>query len=516
MIREFITAKKARNIFKDNPYKLEWVDEIEKRGEKVSLYKMAEEEVDLCSGPHAESTGQIKAFKLLFVAGAYWHGDEKKKMLTRIYGTAFPSQKELEEFLKMKNEAENRDHRKIGEELELFAVNEDVGRGLILWLPKGNIIKEELENWAKQTEKKWNYQRVTTPNITKSGLYYTSGHLPYYQKDMYPPMKLDDGEEYYLKPMNCPHHHMIYKSRMRSYKELPLRLAEYGTCYRYEASGELFGMMRVRGFTQNDSHIYCTVEQAVDEFLDVMKLHEYYYQSLGINKYHLELALRDPNNKEKYHGDEKMWNLAEELMRKAVEKTNIKMVTQIGNAAFYGPKIDFIVHAVTGREFAVSTNQIDLFMGKRFGLDYVDQNGKTQTPVIIHRAPLGSHERFIGFLIEQFGGAFPLWLSPIQIKLVPISDRHVDFAEKIKNILAEENLRVEIDNRAETMQSKIRDAQNQKIPYMLIFGDREINQNKIAVRTRGEGDIGQMAVGEFKKRVLEEIETKSLKLMGKS
>ena len=279
MIQEFITPEEAKNIFKDNPYKIEWIDEIEKRKEKVSIYKIGDIDLDLCSGPHVESTGSVKAFKLLSVAGAYWHGDEKNKMLTRIYGTVFPTQKELEEYLKNLELAKLHDNRKLGKELGLFAISDEVGQGLILWLPKGNIIKEEIENWAKETEKTWGYQRVTTPNITKAGLYFTSGHLPYYKGDMFPPMTLDDGQEYYLKPMNCPHHHMIYKNSPKSYKDLPLRLAEYGTCYRYEASGELFGLMRVRGFAQNDSHIYCTEEQAVDEFVKVMELHEFYYKA---------------------------------------------------------------------------------------------------------------------------------------------------------------------------------------------------------------------------------------------
>ncbi|MEK9179168.1 MAG: threonine--tRNA ligase, partial [Patescibacteria group bacterium] len=394
-------------------------------------------------------------------------------MLTRIYGTVWPTQQELDEHLKMLEEAKKNDHRVLGEELELFTISEKVGRGLILWLPKGNIIKEQLEEFAKETEKAQGYLRVTTPNITKAGLYFTSGHLPYYKKDMYPPMTLEDGEEYFLKPMNCPHHHMIYANRPKSYRELPYRLAEYGTCYRYEASGELFGLMRVRGFTQNDAHIYCSVEQAVDEFVNVMKLHEYYYKSFGIEKYHLELALRDPNNKEKYHGDDKMWELAEELMRKAVKKVNIPMVEEQGSAAFYGPKIDFIIHSKTGRQFAVSTNQIDLFMGKRFGLTYTSSDGSDKTPVIIHRAPLGSHERFIGFLIEHYGGAFPLWLSPVQVAVLPVSDKFIDKAVSAQKSLLAAGIRVELDGSAKTLGAKIREWTLQKTPYICIMGEKE-------------------------------------------
>ncbi|QQG42268.1 MAG: threonine--tRNA ligase [Candidatus Woesebacteria bacterium] len=510
MAQEDISVEKAREIFKNNPYKLEWIDEIEKRGEKVSIYKMGEIDLDLCSGPHVESTGKLKAFKLLSVAGAYWHGDEKNKMLQRIYGTVFPSQKELDDYLKNLELAKLHDHRKLGKELELFSISDDVGQGLILWLPKGNIIKEEVENWAKQTEKEWGYQRVTTPNITKSGLYYTSGHLPYYKADMYPPMTLDDGQEYYLKPMNCPHHHMIYKSKPRSYKDLPLRLAEYGTCYRYEASGELFGLMRVRGFAQNDSHIYCTDEQAVEEFVQVMKLHEFYYKSLGIKDYYLELALRDPADTKKYHGNEEMWIHAEKLMREAVKRVDIPMVEKVGSAAFYGPKIDFIIKTSIGREFAISTNQIDLYMGERFGLKYVDKDGTEKTPVIIHRAPLGSHERFIGFLIEHFGGNFPTWLTPVQVKILPITEKHLDYAMKVKSALEQEGIRVEVDTRNERLQAKIRDAQMEKVSYMFIVGDREAEAKAVAVRRRDGTDLGSQNLEDFIKTLKKEIEEKKI------
>ena len=506
MKQEFLNLAEAKKLFKDNPYKQDWLDRITNRGEKISIYRMGTADVDLCSGPHAQSTGEIKAFKLLSVAGAYWHGDEKNKMLARIYGTAFYSQPELDEYLAKLELAKKNDHRKLGKLLELFTISDQVGQGLILWLPKGNLIKEEVETWAKQTEKDWGYQRVTTPNIGRAELYLTSGHLPYYAKDMYPPMQLEDGGEYRLKPMNCPHHHQIYAAKKRSYKDLPLRLAEYGTCYRYEASGELFGMMRVRGFSQNDSHIYCTENQAVKEFVDVMKLHEYYYKTLGITKYHLELALRDPKDKSKYHGNEAMWQKAEELMRQAVKQVDIPMVTQIGNAAFYGPKIDFIVESSIGREFAISTNQIDLFMGARFGLKYTDSGGKEETPIIIHRTPLGSHERFIGFLIEHFGGAFPLWLAPVQVKILPISAKQNDAAKKIADQL--KDFRVELDDRSESLGAKIRDAATQKIPYLLILGDKEIKANAVSVRERGKKDLGQMTLAQFTDRIAKEVKDK--------
>lgn len=511
----------AKKQYKHNPYKEELIEEFTEHGKKeVGFYESVGSKSsyfegqtfrDLCKGGHTEHPSiEIKHFKLLSVAGAYWRGSEKNKMLTRIYGTIFPTKQELDLHLDNLEKAKLYDHRKLGRELDLFSIRDEVGPGLILWHPKGNIIKEEVENWAKETEKNWGYQRVTTPNITKSGLFYTSGHLPYYKDDMYPPMKLDGGEEYYLKPMNCPHHHMIYSANSRSYKQLPIRLCEYGTCYRYESSGELFGLMRVRGFSQNDSHIYCTEDQAVEEFVQVMKLHEYYYKALGINDYYLELALRDPKNTKKYHGNEKMWLKAEQLMRKAVKKVDIPMVEQVGSAAFYGPKIDFIIKSSIGREFAISTNQIDLFMGERFALKYIDEKGTEQTPVIIHRAPLGSHERFIGFLIEHFGGAFPVWLSPVQVKVLPITERQVIYAEEIAKSINEIGIRVEVDNRNETLGAKIRNTQKEKVPYMLIVGQKEVESKKVAVRTREGKDLGQIGLNEFIQNTENTIKNKSL------
>ena len=506
MKQEFLTLAQAKVMFKDNPYKLDWLDRITNRGEKISIYRTGEADVDLCKGPHVKSTGQIKAFKLLSVAGAYWHGDEKNKMLTRIYGTAFYSQEELNQYLHNLEEAKKYDHRKLGAQLEIFTISDAVGPGLILWLPKGQIIREQLENWARQTEKDWGYQHVTTPNIGKTKLYKTSGHLPYYKKDMYPVMKGKKGEEYILKPMNCPHHHQIFLAKKRSYKELPLRIAEFGTCYRFEASGELFGMMRVRGFTQNDAHIYCSEDRAVDEFVSVMKLHEYYYKKLGITKYHLELALRN-KNKSKYMGSDVMWQKAERMMRRAQKQVKIPMTVEYGNAAFYGPKIDFIIESSISRQFAISTNQIDLFMGTRFGLKYTDSNGKDKTPVIIHRAPLGSHERFVGFLIEHYAGAFPVWLAPVQAVIIPISQKQNAFARKL---LKQLNLRVELDDRSQSMQSRIRDAEMQKVPYLLILGDKELKSKKVAVRQRGGGDLGTMDISKFIDKITKEINAKIL------
>lgn len=504
-----VSLAQAEALFKDNKYKVAMAREFAQEGKKLMINDPGDF-LDLCKMEHMENPSkELKHFKLLSVAGAYWRGSEKNPMLTRIYGTAFFSQEDLDKHMWQLEEAKKRDHRKLGKELELFAISDQVGPGLILWLPKGNILKEELENWAKEVEAAWGYQRVSTPTITKAGLYYTSGHLPYYKSDMFPPMTLDK-EEYYLKPMNCPHHHMIYKARPRSYKELPLRLAEYGMCHRYEASGELFGLMRVRGLDMNDAHIYCSLDQAVEEFAQVMRLHEHYYRKLGITDYHLEMALRDPKKKDKYHGDEKMWARAEKLMRQAVAKVDIKMVEEEGSAAFYGPKIDFIVHSSVGREFAISTNQIDLYMGSRFGLTYTNKDGKEQTPVIIHRAPLGSHERFIGFLIEHFAGAFPTWLSPVQVVIIPISQEQNKYSENIYQQLIQKKIRVENWNEAESMQKRIRRAENQKIPYMLIVGQKEIESTSVSVRARGEKDEGKMPIENFVKRITNEIKTKRI------
>jgi len=510
MKMEDIEKKEAENLYKDNPYKKELIEEFSKDEKKLSVC-VSGSFTDLCRGGHVDNPKDtIIYFKLLSVAGAYWRGSEKNKMLTRIYGTAFFDKKDLDEYLEFLAESEKRDHRKIGKEMELFTISEEVGKGLVLWLPNGHILKDELENFAKDTERSWGYQRVTTPEITKSNLYYTSGHLPYYKDDMYPSMKIDDNEEYFLKPMNCPHHHIIFSSKQRSYRDLPLRLAEYGRCYRYEASGELFGIMRVRGFAQNDAHIYCTEEQAVNEFLDVMKLHEHFYKVFGIEKYHLELSLRDPKNKKKYHGDDKMWEKAESLMRQAVSKIDIDMTEKIGGAAFYGPKIDFIIHSSIGREFAISTNQIDLFMGGKFNLKYTDNNGQEKTPVIIHRAPLGSHERFIGFLIEHYNGNFPLWLSPLQVMVLPISEKHLKYSNKITDKLKAEGIRAKIDDRNETLGSKIRDSQTLRPYYILVLGEKEESSETVSVRERSGKTNHAQSLDNFIKSVKLGIEKKSI------
>jgi threonyl-tRNA synthetase len=511
-----ISLDEARKLFKDNPYKQEWINEIEEKGQNATIYWTGEpgkEEsfVDLCKGPHVASTKEIVAVKLLSIAGAYWRGSEKNKMLTRIYGTAFETQEELDKYVFMLEEAKKRDHRKLGEKLDLFTFSDMVGPGLVLWKPKGTVIRDQLENWAKETEDKWGYDRVATPHIAKHTLFETSGHLPYYKDDMYSPMEID-GEEYYLKGMNCPHHHMIYNSTPKSYRDLPLRFAEYGTVYRYEQSGSLFGLMRVRAIAQNDAHIYCSLEDAEKEFVDVLKLHEYYYNALGLTRddYHIVIGLPDEAKRDKYHGDKALWDKAEKIMRSAIEKVGIKSVDEIGGAAFYGPKVDINIKSSIGREFSISTTQLDLYMPTRFNLEFTNQAGEKELAAVIHRAPLGSHERFIGFLIEHFAGSFPVWLSPVQVKLIPISDKHIEYAKKVAESLQNEKIRVEIDDKAETMGNKIRKAQEEKIPYMIILGDKEVEAGNISVRYRDGKQENGTDLAAFTNKVKEIIITKSL------
>lgn len=503
-----LSLDEVKKTFPHNPYKVEMASEFALDSKKLSAYKIGDGFIDLCRGPHIPSTGMIKAFKINKIAGAYWRGDAKNKQLTRIYGISFADPKQLKEYLALQEEIARRDHRKIGKELEIFHISEDIGPGLVLWLPKGNIIKEQLENWAKETEEVWGYTRVTTPVITKEGLFHTSEHLPHYSESMFPPMEMD-GERYYIKPMNCPFHHSIYKVRSRSYRELPLRLAEYGWCHRYEQSGAIIGLMRVRGMQMNDAHIYCTKEQAVKEFVDVIKLHEYYYKILGIKDYWMELALRNPDNA-KYHGDDDMWKEAEELMRKAMDLSGVKYIVQNDGAAFYGPKIDFQIKSVIGRTFTASTNQIDLFMPKKFDLTYMGEDGKEHRPVVIHRAPLGTHERFVGFLIEHFAGRFPLWLNPVQVRLLPIADRHLDYTNKIAKELRDAGLRVEVDADANSLNKKIRDAQIAQINYIVVIGDKEQENTTVNVRTRTNNVLGELSLEDFRKKLLDEVKNKAL------
>ncbi len=509
-----VSEEEAKEIFKDNPYKLELIDEIASKGEKITLYTSGSgdtEFTDLCRGGHTENPSKEidpDSFKLSHIAGAYWRGDEKNKMLTRIYGLAFDTKEELEKYLMQKEEAEKRDHRKIGQELELFHFDESIGKGLPIWLPKGNIIKEELENWAKKTEDEWGYQRITTPIITKESLFYTSGHLPLYKESMYAPIVIEN-ENYYIKPMNCPFHHKAFAARPKSYKDLPVRLAEYGWCHRYEDSGSLFGMMRVRGMQMNDAHIYIQKEKAVEEFVNVIKMHEYYYKILGITDYHMELALRDPKKMDKYHGDEQDWKDAERMTIEAMEKSGIPYTIVNEGAAFYGPKMDFQINSSTGRIFTASTNQLDLFMGKQFGLEYTDSDGEKKIPAVIHRAPLGTHERFIGFLIEHFGGAFPLWLSPVQVKIIPIAEPHHEYAKNVASELKKVGIRVLLDDSNDTLGKRVRETKMQKIPYTIIIGDKDIEANKVTLESRKES-LGQKSLGNVIERLEEERDCRML------
>lgn len=495
-IRKEISKSEAVKYFteKGDEYKLDLLQGL--NDGEITFYTQGNF-TDLCRGPHIPNTGLIKAIKLTSIAGAYWKGDEKNKMLTRVYGISFPAQKELDEYLRLLEEAKKRDHRKLGKELSIFTMDDDVGPGLPLWLPNGTVIIEELEKLAKETELDAGYKRVVTPHIAKESMYITSGHLPYYQDSMYPPMELE-GQKYYLKAMNCPHHHKIFAAEPRSYKDLPLRLAEYGTCYRYEQSGELFGLMRVRCLHMNDAHIYCTKEQFHDEFKAVNDMYLKYFKIFGIDKYVMRLSLHDPAKLGKKYVDEaELWNETEDLVRDVLIKTNTPYVEVPDEAAFYGPKIDVQIWSIIGREFTLATNQVDFAQGRSFKLEFTRQDNKSDTPLIIHRAPLGTHERFIGFLLEHYAGKFPVWLSPVQVKILPISDKFLDYAREISGKLKKADIRAEVDDRNEKIGKKIRDTELMKVPYMLVVGEKEMNEQKVAVRRQGKGDLGTKPIVTF-------------------
>lgn len=504
-----VTPDEARIHFADNPYKLELIEELAQKGEPITLYTCGEF-TDLCRGGHTENPAtdiQPESFVLDKIAGAYWRGNEKNTMLTRIYGLAFSTKVELDAHCAMREEAEKRDHRMLGEKLDLFTFDESIGKGLPIWLPKGNIIKEEIENWAKATEKEWGYDRVTTPIITKESLFFTSGHLPLYKDSMYAPIEIEN-ENYYIKPMNCPFHHKTFAARPKSYKDLPVRYAEYGWCHRYEDSGSLFGLMRVRGMQMNDAHIYVAKEDAVEEFVRVIKLHEYYYKTLGITEYEMELALRDPQKMDKYHGEEQDWIDAEKMTIDAMEKSGVPYKVVHEGAAFYGPKMDFQITSSIGRTFTASTNQLDLFMGKRFGLEYTDKDGNKKTPAIIHRAPLGTHERFIGFLIEHYGGNFPLWLSPEQVRVLPIAQAHDDYAQKVYDQLKTAGIRTRLERATESLGKRIRNAKMEKLPVFLVIGDEEVQNGTITVEDRECGKSTQ-TITDFIITTSEKIQTRA-------
>ncbi len=494
--RTEIAKEEAISFFaeKNDEYKLDLLQNLEDG--KITFYKQGNF-TDLCRGPHIPATGLVKAIKLTNIAGAYWKGNEKNKQLTRLYGITFPNAKLLDEYVVMIEEAKKRDHRKIGRDMGIFCFDDDVGQGLPLWMPNGTIIIEELEKLAKETEEVAGYKRVVTPHIAKESMYLTSGHLPYYQDSMFPPMELD-GTKYYLKAMNCPHHHKIFDAEPRSYKELPLRLAEYGTCYRYEQSGELFGLMRVRCLHMNDAHIYCTKEQFGNEFRAVNDMYVKYFKIFGIDKYVMRLSLHDPAKLgQKYIDEPELWKETETMVRNVLIESNIPFVEVQDEAAFYGPKIDVQIWSAIGREFTLATNQVDFAQGKRFKLSYNSAENKPEIPLIIHRAPLGTHERFIGFLLEHYAGKFPLWISPLQVKILPISDKFMDYCNEILSQLKSNGIRAEIDDRSEKIGRKIRDTELAHIPYMFVVGEKEMNEHAVSLRIQGKGDQGSVPIADI-------------------
>lgn len=506
--KKILTVKEARKLFKGNEYKQEWLDEIEEKKEKATVYWTGDEFVDLCAGPHVTSTNKIGHFRLLNIAGAYWRGDEKNKMLTRIYGTCFPTKKELDNHLKMQKEAKKRDHRVLGQKLELFMFDDEVGQGLPLWLPKGAFVRHKIMEFAFNTYLERGYQPVVGPHIGSEALWKHSGHLDFYKEGMYSSFGIDN-EKYRLKPMNCPIHVKMYNLRPRSYKELPLRWTEMGTVYRYEKSGVLHGLTRVRGFTQDDAHIICRPDQLHDELVEALKLTLYILSSFGFKDFEMSLSVRDPKNKDKYAGTDKGWSMAEKALVKALSAIDYKKyVLDVGGAIFYGPKIDFKVADSIGRKWQLSTIQFDFNLPGRFKMTYTGKDGKEHEPFMIHRALLGSLERFMGVYIEHTAGAFPVWLAPVQVKVLPITDRNVNYARKITEKLKENNIRVEIDERNETLPAKIRDAQLEKMPYMLIIGDKEEKAQKVRERGRSGKDYGLIDIKDFIVNIKKEIDNK--------
>ena len=503
-VRKDIPKADAVKYFSDkgDEYKLDLLQNL--NDGEITFYTQGNF-TDLCRGPHIPNTGLIKAIKLTNIAGAYWKGDEKNKQLTRLYGVTFPSQKELDEYLALLEEAKKRDHRKLGKELGIYTMDDDVGPGLIMWMPNGTVIIEELEKLAKETEQEAGYKRVVTPHIAKESMYLTSGHLPYYADSMYPPMEME-GEKYYLKSMNCPHHHKIYAAEPKSYRDLPYRVAEYGTVYRYEQSGELFGLMRVRCLHMNDAHIYCTKDQFEEEFRAVNEMYLKYFKIFGIDKYVMRLSLHSADKLgKKYVNEPQLWIETEQMVRQVLINSRIPFVEVQDEAAFYGPKIDVQIWSVIGREFTLATNQVDFSQGRSFKLQYTTPDNQTETPLIIHRAPLGTHERFIGFLLEHYAGKLPVWLAPVQVKVLPISDKFLDYAKSVADKLKKSDIRAEVDDRNEKIGKKIRDTELMRVPYMLVVGEKEMNENKVAVRRQGKGDLGVKALDEFVSEIKVEV-----------
>lgn len=512
-IKKNLPAKEAGKLFKGNPYKQEWLDGIALRQahgkkEKVTVYWTRDQFVDLCKGPHVASTGKIGPFKLLSVAGAYWHGDEKNKMLTRIYGTCFPNQTQLDKYLWQLEEAKKRDHRLLGRKLDLFIIDENIGKGLPLLTPNGTIVKTQILAYESELERKAGFMHVSSPHIARSEIYKKTGHWQHYQELMYAPFGIE-GEEYVIKPMNCPHHYMIFRSRPRSYRDLPWRVAEAGACYRFEKSGELAGLLRVRSLTIDDAHILMAENQIESEFELCIDMVAKMFKALGLEKYYVRLSLADPSDAVKYLADSKIWEKAGEKLEKIVRDNKLKYKVARGEASFYGPKLDYMVQDSLGREWQMSTLQLDLFMAQRLKLTYVDKNGKEKNPVILHRGLTGSLERTLAILIEHYAGAFPVWLAPRQVIIIPISQNQVSYAHKIQNRLRENNLRVQIDDRSETMQKKIKEAEGQRIPFMIIVGNKEMEENKVSIRQRGEKDFGLMDLKQFTNKIKKIIEEKA-------
>jgi threonyl-tRNA synthetase len=503
-VRKDISKAEAISYFqeKGDEYKLELLQDLQDGS--ITFYTQGNF-TDLCRGPHIPNTGYIKAIKLTKVAGAYWRGDEKRQQLTRIYGVTFPNQQEMDSYVKMMEEAERRDHRKLGQQLEIYTFDDEVGPGLPLWLPNGGFLIEKIEELAKKSEDEAGYMRVRTPHIAKEALYLRSGHLPYYAESMFPPMELDNVK-YYLKAMNCPHHHKIFGAIPKSYKDLPIRLAEYGTCYRYEDSGSLFGLMRVRSLQMNDAHIYCTKDQFETEFRAVNAMYLKYFKIFGIENYKMRLSKHDPAKLgQKYINEPELWIETEKMVRDVLVSSNIPFEEVQDEAAFYGPKIDIQIYSAIGREFTLATNQVDFAQGKRFNLKYVNKDNQEEFPIIIHRAPLSTHERFIGFLLEHYAGNFPLWLCPKQIAVLPISDKFMEYAEGVSALLKAAGFRIKLDSRSEKIGRKIRDAEVSKIPYMVVIGEKEVEAGTLSVRRHGQGDIGTQTIETFKQLLTDEI-----------
>jgi threonyl-tRNA synthetase len=522
--KKVVSGDESRQIFQNQPYKLELIDGLEKGSldeygnplaekPEISIYSH-DSFTDLCRGPHLEHTGQINpsAIKLMNVAGAYWRGDENKPMLQRIYGTAWHNKKELDEYLNMLEEAKKRDHRKLGKDLEIYIYDEEIGPGLPLWLPNGGIIIEELEKLAKEMEFKAGYERVRTPHLSKEDLFLHSGHLPYYADSMYPPMEME-GTRYYIKPMNCPFHHKIYASKPRSYRDLPLRLAEYGTCYRYEKSGELFGLMRVRSMQMNDAHMYVPEKLFKQEFNGVIDLYLEYFRLFGIKEYFMRFSTHlSKGLGKKYVDNERLWLKTEDMVRKAMDEGDIPYVEVADEAAFYGPKIDVQIRSAIGREFTLATNQVDFAQPQRFGLTFINEEGKEEMPLVIHRAPLSTHERMVGFLLEHYAGSFPVWLAPKQVMVIPITDAHNEYAAVLAKQMRDLQIRAAADLGSDRMNAKIRQAQLMKVPYMLVVGDNEMQTGTVALRKRDGARQDNLPAAEFIAMVQERIKSRSSEL----